>query len=191
MKGLVMPNTWLRRLLMGAVVLAALSGCVADNLPMDNDFGPDRSLIYGYIDMSSASVPMDAAVLAQVEPETDHPYYDFTVRKGVIYASNIPPGKYVPWQFGGGNVGTFTVHAYSYQFPFEKIRQLRVNTHKPGLYYIGSWKFVRTGKGAEKSQKFKFIPSNKMNEKKILERLLTEANNPKWKKLIEKRIAQL
>lgn len=171
------------------LLFAVTLGACQSNSPMRFYDGDDHSLIYGFIDMGSAPTKMEWANLVQVEPKIDNPQYDFIVNNGVIYATNIPQGRFVLWKFGG--TGKFNYSAWSYQFPYKQFKQLRINTGKPGLYYFGAWKYVRTGKDLFKQKTFKLVPSNKINEKELLERILNEDNHPSWKKRIQARIAEL
>jgi hypothetical protein len=184
-------STFTRRLAAVSTLFFAvvgLSGC-ASNLPMDYYLGKDRSLVYGYIDMSSAPTKMIWANMVQTRPKTDSPLYDFTINHGIIYVPNVPRGKFMVSQMGG--VGKFNASGWTYNINAEHDRRFQLNTYKPGLHYIGSWKYIRTGKGLLKHKSFKLVPSKKMNEKAILEHLLTQATDPTWRKMISRRISKL
>ena len=173
-----LKNGLTRWAMLGLVALA-LVGCGGGNPYMDDDGGgPNRSLIYGYIDMKEAPAKLQWVSMKQLRPRTDKPYYSFWVRDGAFYTNNVVPGVYKFHSFGGFNGWSNT--KWTFSFPSQ-----------PGMYYVGSWKYKKIKTGVFKPNKFDLVPDKSHSEKEILQTMLKWTKHPKWKKMIEHRLHQL
>lgn len=180
----------LTRLAALAIFAFALSGCGGGNPYMDDDGGgPNRSLVYGYIDMDEAPAKLQWVSMKQLKPRTDKPYYSFWIRDGAFYTNNVVPGVYKFHSFGGFNGWTNT--KWTFSFPSQGRGQFDPVIRKPGMYYVGSWKYKKIKTGIFKPGKFNLVPDKSHSEKEILQTMLKWAKHDKWKKMIQHRLRQL
>lgn len=165
-------------------VVALLSGCSSTGPTRDiND--PTNSLYFGYIDMKDAPSGVGTADIYQIAPPTKYPYWTTGVDKdGLFYMELLPPGSYQVTQFSGGN--TF------YTMPRQG-NQTSVRILKPGIYFVGSYKYVPVKTGFMEEAKFAIKRVNSPTEAELLERILKNDAIAKsaWKQKIEARLAQL
>lgn len=175
----------------GLLVLLSLFLVACGGNPyMDDDGGgPNRSLVYGYIDMKKAPAKLQWVSMKQLKPRIDKPFYSFWIREGAFYTNAIPPGTFKFKSFGGFNGWTNT--QWSFNFPSQGRGHFDRRIRKPGMYYIGAWKYQKVKTGFFKPGKFDLVPDKKMTEKEILKRMLPWAKHAKWKKMIERRIRKL
>lgn len=162
---------------------ALLSGCASSSPPRDlND--PTNSLYFGYIDMTDAPTGVGSADVEQLAPPTKYPYWQAGVSKGLFCLSVLPPGSYQVTQFVGGN--TF------YTMPRQgNPTSLRIV--KPGIYFVGSYKYVSVKSGFMEGDRFAIKKVNTPTEAELLERIVKYDDIAKsaWKEKIEARLARL
>ena len=181
-------NSRLRNFL-GIILLAALVACASSEPGRDiND--PTNSLVFGYIDMDDAPTDVSAAWLVQVAPPSDSPYWSMGITKGVFYNSYLPPGSYQLSKLSGSG---FFAGKHEYSFPRQG-NETALRIKKPGIYFLGSYKYKKVSTGFFSQAKFDITKTKKPTEAEILQRILDEDSdikNSSWGDKIRKRLAQL
>jgi hypothetical protein len=172
-----------------ALTLGLLAGCASGGPKRDiND--PTNSLVFGYIDMDDAPTKVSYAWIEQVVPPSDAPYWGLGVTKGVFYNSYLPPGSYQLSKLGGSG---FFAGQHEYAFPKQGNRtSLRIS--KPGIYFLGSYKYKKVKTGFFQQGKFAIEKVSKPTEAELLKRILDEDDDIKdsaWGARIRARLAQL
>lgn len=178
----------MRRVLILLVLLAVafLPGCAAH---MHNPDESNASLVYGVIDMDEAPSGLDYASLRQYKPKPvdDKAYWNATGVDGAFWYDQLVPGSYQLVSFGGSSWWKKT--RYNYNMPnFEKNGTALV-FKKPGLYFLGAYKYRDTGSFF--NPKFDIEKVNSPTEKELLVRLLPYSTGTQWEALIKKRIGEL
>ncbi len=180
-----------RKVLLGVLVVMsfALGGC-ASNKIKDGDDAASKSLVFGYVDMDDAPVGLGWVTIRQVLPKSDKPYWYEATDDGMFWNSHHTTGAYQFSSFGGhrmfGNVD------YTFELPRQYAEQLRVKIDKPGIYFLGSYKYVKVKTGFFEQEKFDFAPVKSPTERELLERLLKDyTRGPEWEARIKRRIAEL
>jgi hypothetical protein len=154
--------------MLGMLVSPAVAG---DDRAINVD-NPNNSLVFGYIDMSDAPTKVKGAWLEQVAPPTDAPYWSMGVEKGLFYNTFIRPGSYQLSSFAGSS---FAKGSYEYKFPRQGRNETAVRIKKPGVYYLGSYKYVKVRKGGMfKRAKFSIERISKPTEADLLRRILED-----------------
>jgi len=178
-----------RRVALLAALGLFLVGCGGNPYMDDDGGGADRSLVYGYIDMDEAPAKLQWVSMKQLRPKVDKPYYSFWIREGAFYTNAAPPGVFKFDSFGGHNGWTNT--NWTFSFPSQGRGAFDPVIKRPGMYYVGSWKYKKVKTGFFKPGKFDLVPDKKVSEKDVLKRMLPWAKHKKWKDMIEARIRQL
>lgn len=172
-----------------ALTLGLLAGCASGGPERDiND--PTNSLVFGYIDMDDAPTKVSSAWLVQVAPPSDMPYWGLGVSKGLFYNVYLPPGSYQLSSFGGSS---FWRGEHQYSLP-KQGNQTSLRISKPGIYFLGSFRYKKVKTGMFEQGKFKIERINKPTEAELLKRILDESDNVKnsaWADKIRARLAQL
>jgi hypothetical protein len=151
--------------------LLALPLSAGDERPISID-NPNNSLVFGYIDMSDAPTKVKGAWLEQVAPPTDSPYWSMGIEKGLFYNTFIQPGSYQLSSFAGSS---FAKGAYEYKFPRQGQNETRIRIKKPGVYYLGSYRYVKVKKGGMfKRAKFTIERVSEPTEAELLRRILDD-----------------
>ncbi len=153
-----------------------------------NPVDETRSLVFGFIDMKGAPTKMSNATLKQVKPLSKKPYwYMGTNGKGLFWDEQLPPGSYQLFSFGGHSF--WRNASFTYNMPEFGKNETAVVIKKPGLYYVGSYKFEKTGSFF--NPKFDLVKTDSPSEKEILQQLLALGIGTEWEKVIENRIRVL
>jgi hypothetical protein len=175
-------------LLVGAV--AALTGCAGGGHGRDiND--PSNSLVFGFVDMSDAPTKVSGAQVMQVAPPTDKPYWGTDVRDGLFYTYYLPPGSYKLATLHGSS---FLRGEYRYSFPRQGGGNTTVRIDKPGIYFLGAYKYKDVKTGLFEQGKFDIERVSSPTEGELLQRLLDrnpEIKGSVWADKIRQRIARL
>lgn len=151
--------------------LIVLPGYAEDEPPISVD-NPNNSLVFGYVDMSDAPTKVKGAWLEQVAPPTESPYWSMGIEKGLFYNTFIKPGSYQLSSFSGS---IFARGNYEYNFSRQGQSKARVRIEKPGIYYLGSFKYVTVQKqGMFKRGKFSIERVSEPSEAELLRRILSE-----------------
>jgi hypothetical protein len=177
-----------RRLALATLALALLAGCASGPERDIND--PSNSLVFGYVDMDDAPTGISYASLMQVAPPTQEPYWSLAVRKGLFYSAYLPPGSYQLSRFGGSG---FWAGEHAYNFPRQG-NQTALRIQKPGIYFLGSYKYKTEKSGMFEAGKFSMQKVNKPTEAELLKRMLDEGSEIKdsaWRDKIQARLKQV
>jgi len=170
--------------------LAALAGCAGGGHGRDiND--PTNSLVFGYVDMSDAPTKVSGAQIMQVAPPTDRPYWGTDVRDGLFYTYYLPPGSYKLSTLHGSS---FLRGEYQYNFPRQGGGNTTVRIEKPGIYFLGAYKYKTVKTGFFEGAKFGIEPVASPTEAELLQRILDkdpELQKSVWAEKIRSRIARL
>jgi hypothetical protein len=178
-------RTWLAL----GLALALLAGCGSSGPKRDiND--PTNSLVFGYIDMSDAPTGVDYAWLMRVAPPSKTPYWQLGVRKGLFYNTHLPTGSYQISRFGGS---AMFAGQHRYDFP-RQANETALRVEKPGIYYLGSYKYKKVKTGVFEQGKFAIEKVESPTEAELLKRLLDESAEVKgtaWEDKVRARLAKL
>lgn len=165
------------------LAVLALSGCSTPTPRFDKPPEPNLSLVYGHIDMEDAPTKLSWVALKMVRPVVKEPYYNFWVRDGSFFRANVRQGSYKFESFGGGNT--------TYLFPKQGKGVLDRQIERPGLYYVGSYKFKKISKGLFRSDEFDLVPTDSPSELELLKKIVVYAHDDYWKNMIQTRIKEL
>lgn len=153
------------------LALSVSPGLADKDSQIDID-NPNNSLVFGYIDMSDAPTKVQGAWLQQLSPPTDKPYWSMGIEKGLFYNTFIQPGTYQISKFAGSG---FMAGAHEYHFPRQGRNETAVTIEKPGIYFLGAYKYVRVQKGGMfKRAKFSIEPISNPTEAELLRRILED-----------------
>ncbi len=173
----------------GLIMLGLMAGCSSSGPERDiND--PANSLVFGYIDMEDAPTGVSSAWLVQVAPPSESPYWGLGVNKGLFYNSYLPPGSYQLSKFGGSG---FFAGEHEYSFPRQG-NETALRITKPGIYFLGSFKYKNAKSGFFEPGKFSIEKINKPSEAELLQRILDEDSEIKkssWGDKIRARLEKL
>lgn len=181
-------NVWLSILV---VIAFTLNGCADKRLIRDNENDlATASLVFGYIDMSDAPSDLDWIVIKQVLPKTDKPFWFSATDKGMFWASHYKKGAYQIDSFGGHSYLLRT--DFSFELPKQYAEKLRFKvSSKPGIYFLGSYKYKDVKTGFFQQGKFDFVPVKSPTERELLERLLKFTKSKTWEARIKSHVAAL
>jgi hypothetical protein len=176
--------------LVAVIMLAALAGCGGGGHGRNiND--PSNSLVFGYVDMSDAPTKVSGVQIMQVAPQTDKPYWGTDVREGMFYTYYLPPGSYRLATLHGSS---FLRGEYQYNFPRQGGGDTTVRIDKPGIYFLGAYKYKDVKTGLFQQGKFDIERVNTPTEAELLQRMLDRDPQLKasvWADKISQRIARL
>lgn len=172
------------------IALAMLLSACGGNLMMKADSNPaTNTLVFGYIDMDEAPAELDWFSIRQVLPKTDKPFWSLATDNGMYYNSFFVEGAYQIDSFGGYSGWRKT--NYTFSFPRQNADIGRFKIAKPGLHFLGSYKFKKVKTGFFDPDKFDVELINSPSERELLERLLKTAESKPWQDRIRKRIQEL
>jgi hypothetical protein len=170
-----------------ALLALALAGCASEPGRDIND--PTNSLVFGYIDMDDAPTSVANASIMRVAPADKQGYWHMTVIKGLFYNAYLPTGSYQLSQFSGSG---FFSGAHVYSFPRQG-NQTALRIEKPGIYFLGSYKYKNVKTGMFEGYKFSIDNINKPTEAELLRRIIdeSEVKGSAWRDKIQARLAKL
>ncbi len=169
-------------------ILGLVSGCSSHGPERDiND--PTNSLVFGYIDMDDAPTKAQTATIEQVAPPTEWPYFHVGVDEGLYYHVALATGSYQVNNFYGSG---FFAGEHQYNFPRQG-NETSLRITKPGIYFLGSFKYRKVKSGFFEQAKFGMERVNKPTEAELLKRILEndEVAKSAWAGKIRARLAQL
>jgi hypothetical protein len=176
-------------LVFGLLALALSAGCASSGHERNiND--PTNSLVFGYVDMDDAPTSISYATIQQVAPPTQEPYWSLSVRKGLFYSAYLPPGSYQLSRFGGSG---FFAGEHAYNFPRQG-NETALRIEKPGIYFLGSYKYKTEKSGMFETGKFSMQKVKKPTEGELLKRILDDGSGIKdsaWRDRIQARLKQI
>ncbi len=153
-------------LAIGAVAVATLlAGCGGPLVPEPPE--PTDSYVFGHFDMDDAPTNLHWVDLQQFAPPTDAPYWSMWIRQGTFVNWYVDPGSYAVTGFGGTSGRT----RYTFNVP-RQMKELRLVIDKPGIYYLGSWKFKDIDTGFFEAGKFDLVPAESPTQRELVEKLI-------------------
>src|SRR5215471_8224069 len=156
-------------LVLALLALALSAGCASSGHERNiND--PTNSLVFGYVDMDDAPTGISYASVQQVAPPSEAPYWSLSVRKGLFYSAYLPPGSYQLSKFGGSG---FWAGENVYSFPRQG-NQTALRIEKPGIYFLGSFKYKTEKSGMFETPKFSMQKVSQPGEAELLKRILDD-----------------
>jgi hypothetical protein len=177
-------------MLLLVAALAALAGCAGGGHGRDiND--PSNSLVFGFVDMADAPTKVSGAQIMQVAPPTDKPYWGTDVKDGLFYTYYLPPGSYRLATLHGSS---FLRGEHRYNMGRQGGGDTTVRIEKPGIYFLGAYKYTTVKTGMFEQSKFGIERVKSPSEAELLQKLLdTDAELKKsvWADKIRQRIARL
>jgi predicted small secreted protein len=183
----------MRRLLLLSLValLGLLSGCAGSGGHGRDINDSSNSLVFGYVDMDDAPTKVSGAQIMQVAPPTDKPYWGTDVRNGLFYTYYLPPGSYKLATLHGSS---FLKGDYQYSFPRQGGGETTLRIDKPGIYFLGSYKYKDVKTGFFEQGKFNIQRVASPSEAELLRRILEEDKELKgsvWEARIRQRLSKL
>lgn len=187
------------------ILVLGLNGCV--NFEKMRDMpGGTQSLAFGYIDAAGAGTTLYRVRFAQAVPDDKEQAskepapreqalknqtpkeqtMDVRVRGNAFYLENLPKGDYRIAHF----VRRLRKMSYVVELPAAGPEARAFQIDKPGLYFVGSYKYTQYDRGDNKLE-YEFKPAAWPTEKQVLEIILPQAQGTQWEDLIRKRIAEL
>lgn len=177
-------------MLLLAAAMTLLGGCAGGGHGRDiND--PSNSLVFGYVDMADAPTKVSGAQVMQVAPPTDKPYWGTDVRDGLFYTYYLPPGSYKLATLHGSS---FLRGDYRYSFPRQGGGNTAVRIDKPGIYFLGAYRYKTVKTGMFEQAKFDIERASSPTEAELLQKLLDtdpEIKKSVWADKIRQRIARI
>ncbi len=192
------------RVVRGLLLIALLSGCAYGfndhkklGVVPDNPASANASFVFGYIDMADAEPRLDWVTFQQVAPVVKDPSIPGRAKEGVFYLENVAPGSYQVYDFGGRGGGFFAKgNLYStYPLSFPVSRQsglLRVKVEKPGVYFLGSYKYVNVkGNRVATNYVYELERLRAPTEKEVLAQLLPTVKGTMWESRLSDHLRKL
>ena len=180
------------RTVLGLLAIAALlllGGCASSGPARDiND--PTNSLVFAYIDMEDAPTEMSYANIRQVYPKGEEGFWGMGVDEGMLFNQYLPAGGYQMANFGGSG---FWSGQHEYSFPTYGRNVTAVRADKPGIYFLGAYKYVDVETGFFEAGKFNIAPIESPTEKELLQRIaeMDWVKGTQWEERIRARLAEL
>lgn len=169
-----------------------LCACGSGNIgPERNVNDPTNSLVFGYVDMDEAPTQVDSAWL---KPQGQEGYWQMGVIKHkpgqVFFQSYLPPGSY---QLSSMRGSGFFAGNNIYSFPTYGRNQTAVRIQKPGIYFLGSYRYRKVKTGFFEGGKFEFERVDAPGELELLQRVQQEdwVKGTQWEARIRNRMAEL
>ena len=125
---------------------------------------PSRSLVYGYIDMKEAPSKLESVLIKQYLPKPQYLWGCIVLDESIFFSLDIQKGSYQVEKFGGSRLFK---GRYLYRFGRGK-NQTALRIKKPGMYFLGAYKFIP----AKDDWKFTMKAIKSPSEKVILKRIL-------------------
>lgn len=180
----------IRRSSLASVFLAALflTGCASDTIGPTRDLNdPTNSLVFLYVDMGDAPTGIDDATL---KPQGEEGYWHLTVEDGLMYQRYLPNGSYQLSRLAGSS---FLHGEVLYDFPAYGQNASAIRIQKPGVYFLGAFKYKEVKTGFFEAGKFDIERADSPTELELLNRMLKEdwVKGSQWDARIRARIAEL
>lgn len=158
----------MRRLILVLGLALVVGGCASSGPPVDPK-DESLSIVFGYFDMTDAPSGVEWVSLKQYGEKSGR--YQLDVRDGLFFHVGIEPGAYQVEKFGK-NPGGLSNTKYVYNFGTRGRNETSRRIDKPGLYFLGAYKYVKHSTGWLEQGKFEMQPVNAPSEKQLLTRLI-------------------
>ncbi len=148
-----------------------VTGCASPRVDPDD---PSLSLIYGYIDMNDA--PSSLGWVHIMLYDGKNTGYSAAVDHGLFFHLGVKPGPYQVDRFGRHT--TFWSNTeYSYDFGTRGRNETAIRIDKPGVYFMGAYKYVAIHTGFFEQDKFRMERTAAPSERELLTRVLAILQN--------------
>ena len=151
--------------------LLLISGCASSPDPIDPK-DKNRSVVFGFFDMEDAPSwgGIDWVSVKRYKPKKG--YFAAAVEDGLFYHIGVPNGSFQVDEFGR-NTRFYSNARYVYNFGGKGRNKTGRIIKKPGVYYMGSYKYKNIDSGSIwKPDNFKMVKSKGPSEKVLLKKLL-------------------
>jgi hypothetical protein len=171
-------------LIIGALI--ALSGCTtggAQRAPANPMTDPERSLIFGYIDMSAAPRDSRWISLFQALPKTETPYRNDSWQGGLFYFVDLEAGSYQLSGFGGDG----------FDCKFQKYGRNKTAARigARGVYFMGAYRYTDDSRLLLPGTFFDIEPLKSPTERELLTELAERVKGSPWEARVSARLAEL
>lgn len=169
------------------IVWVVLSSCAVTNPSVRTSTDADASLIVGYFDMSDAPYQLGCVRITQGE-RAGIAYRQScmkTLSSGLFFVENVPPMKYhIPFFYAGGKL-----HMISSE------RQDVFELPPHSVVFLGAFKYKPIAPNLAQAleitpKQYRLDPVAKPSEAAVLQMLLENVGDDRWKKRIRARLAQ-
>jgi hypothetical protein len=162
----------IQRMIFTAACLLLVAGCASKGDPIDPK-DETLSMVFGYFDMKEA--PSDLRWVS-IKKYGDKPlFYEAGAKEGLFWHVGIAPGSYQVETFGGqGGIPMLTSSPYRYNFGTRGRNDTAVRVRRPGLYFMGVYRYVEHKGGFMETDRFEMKPAKAPSEKEVLQRLIKE-----------------
>lgn len=179
----------IRRLLLLAMLLT-LAACGSSSIGPKRDINdPSNSLVFAFVDMSEAPTKIDSAHL---KPQGEEGYWRMSVADDgqLISQAYLPPGAYQLATLRGSG---FFAGENVYRFPEYGRNQTALRIQKPGVYFMGSFRYAKVKTGFFEGGKFMIEKVQSPTESELLQRLQKEdwVKGTQWEARIRNRLQEL
>ncbi len=180
----------IRRSLIASILplLLLLGGCASDSIGPERDSNdPTNSLVFAFVDMQDAPTGIDNASL---KPQGEEGYWHMGVDDGLLFQHYLPNGSY---QLATLEGSSFLHGDVVYQFPAYGKNESAVRIQKPGVYFLGSYRYKEVKTGFFEPNKFDLERADSPTELELLNRLLKQdwVKGSQWDARIRARITEL
>lgn len=167
-----------------------LAACGSNSIGPERDINdPTNSLVFAFVDMSEAPTKIDGASL---KPQGEEGYWRMTVAGDgqLLTQPYLPLGAYQlatlqgSGFFAGNNV---------YRFPTYGRNETAVRIQKPGIYFMGAYRYAKVKTGFFEGNKFAIERVKSPSEAELLQRIQKEdwVKGTQWEARIRNRLAEL
>lgn len=169
------------------VLVSLLSGCAGTIGPERNLNDPTNSLVFAFVDMKDAPTKVDGASL---KPQGEEGYWHMSVEDGLMYQQYLPLGSYQLATLSGSG---FFKGNYVYTFPAYGKNQSAIRIQKPGIYFLGSFRYKEVKTGLLEAGKFDIERAGVPTEAELLERIrkLKWVKGTQYESRISSRLAEI
>jgi hypothetical protein len=180
--------TRLVRFAAASAALAFLSACASGQIGPTRDVDdPGNSLVFAYVDMGDAPTSVDSASL---KPQGEEGFWTMGIEDGLMFQEYLPPGSY---QLASLEGSSFLHGDVVYSFPLYGRNEASVAIQKPGIYFLGSFKYKEVKTGFFEQGKFDIERVDSPTEVELLNRMLKQkwVKGTQWEARIRARLAAL
>jgi hypothetical protein len=168
-----------------------VAGCATSD-PVDPK-DQSLSLVYGYIDMADAPSSLGWVRIKLYDGKNTG--YMAKGHKGLFFHVGVVPGPYQVERFG--RYATFFSNTdYVYDFGTRGRNETAIRVDKPGVYFMGAYKYVDIRTGWFEQDKFRMERTSTPSERELLNKLLAILldDYPEYTRqiaMVRQRVAQL
>lgn len=173
---------------LACLAMLSLAACASNTIGPERDVNdPGNSLVFAYVDMGDAPTELESASL---KPQGEEGYWTMGVDDGLMSQEYLPPGAY---QLASLSGSSFLHGEVTYSFPAYGRNEASVVIKKPGIYFLGSFKYKEVKTGMFEQGKFDIERVNSPTELELLNRMLKQdwVKGTQWEARIRARIGEL